>query len=116
MCFEFSIQSSLALKNENLPGVNIFVAVDSFARLIVLLIKEIQDTTGDDHDQARLKFGSTVLSLVNLVLVNAHEKLQTRFDQRPFFRFYSSILNVLKEFQMELGNVYYPILSGIRYF
>jgi CCR4-NOT transcription complex subunit 1 len=99
----------MTVKSENIAALNPYVAIDALARFVVLLLKTMKS---DESFTAAsiLKIAQKVFSVVSVVLVFAHEKTQVRFDQKPFFRFFSSLLNDLKEFQFDMQNIYYSVL------
>jgi CCR4-NOT transcription complex subunit 1 len=109
ICFELGLQSAMTVKTENIASMNPFIALDALSRFIVLLIKNMK---GDERFSAAtsLKLARKIFSVISVVLVFAHEKTKVRFDQKPFFRFFSSLLNDLKEFQFEFQNTYYSLL------
>lgn len=90
-----------------------FLAIDNFAKLIVQLVLYHADSTNSDFDSARIVLFNRFLSVLVLMLVHSHEKAGHRFNQRPFLRLYSSILNELKTLQLEFGSLYIHIISSI---
>jgi CCR4-NOT transcription complex subunit 1 len=57
-----------------------------------------------------------VLSIVVLVLAQAHEELGVHFAvvQKPFFRLFSSILSNLHNVETHLGPAYSKVLVSMR--
>jgi CCR4-NOT transcription complex subunit 1 len=68
-----------------------FLVVDALAKLIVLLVKYQADTGADDVT-SKAKYLSSILSLVVLDLNHHHVMQGEHFNQRVFFRLFSSIL------------------------
>lgn len=56
-----------------------------------------------------------VLSIVVLVLAQSHEELGTHFQQKPFYRFFSSLLSNLNQIEVHLGAAYYQILVALSH-
>ena len=56
-----------------------------------------------------------VLSIVVLVLAQSHEELGPYFQQKPFYRFFSSLLSNLNQIEMHLGSAYYQILTALSH-
>jgi CCR4-NOT transcription complex subunit 1 len=112
ICLEASIKAFLLTKP--IPGSpeQQFVAIDSCARLLVLMIKNHQ-VQGETEQMTQYKLTSKIVSVIVLALVNSHE--QGQFDQKPFYRLFSSIFNELKEFQMDMPETC-SILAVMRYF
>ncbi|KAI9104094.1 CCR4-Not complex component, Not1-domain-containing protein [Phlyctochytrium arcticum] len=88
-------------------------AADAFARLIVLLVRFHVDPSGVDNNHARLNLTAKILSIIVLVLVHAHEQQQAQFNQKPFFRLFSTLLNDLHIFENSLQPIYIQILSAV---
>nr|KAJ3421725.1 hypothetical protein HK105_002492 [Polyrhizophydium stewartii] len=113
VCTELSIESYHNIKAANVAPARAYQAVDAFARLIVLLVVHHSDPAGADDNKARLNLTAKILSIIVLVLVHAHEQSQTHFNQRPFFRLFSSLLNDLRQYEMQLQPIDIQILSAI---
>ena len=56
-----------------------------------------------------------VLSIVVLVLAQSHEELGPHFQQKPFYRFFSSLLSNLNQIEVHLGSAYYQILVALSH-
>jgi CCR4-NOT transcription complex subunit 1 len=56
-----------------------------------------------------------VLSIVVLVLAQSHEELGPHFQQKPFYRFFSSLLSNLNQIEVHLGTAYYQILVALSH-
>lgn len=54
-----------------------------------------------------------ILSIVVLVLANMHEEQGAVFQQKPFFRFFSSLVNDLHSMEVHLGSAYFHLLVAI---
>lgn len=93
---------------------NAFQALDAMARLIVYIIKYHGDASGVNNDQAKVHYLTKILSIFVLVLANLHEEQGTTFQQKPFFRFFSSLINDLHGIETHLGPVYFQLLIAIR--
>lgn len=116
VCAEVSVDSYIKHKAAGgSPATGIFQPIDAFAKLIVFMIKYHADPTGANNDKAKVHYMTKVLSIVVLVLANAHEELGTHFQQKPFFRFFSSLLSNLAAIESHLGSAYYQILVALRY-
>ncbi|KAL1669392.1 CCR4-Not complex component, Not1-domain-containing protein [Schizophyllum commune] len=83
--------------------------VDAMSKLVVFIIKYHGDPTGVNADQAKVHYFKKVLSILILVLAYFHEE-QEPFQQKPFFRLFSSLLNDLNSMEASLGTVYFPLL------
>ena len=92
-----------------------FQALDAMSRLIVYMIKYHGDASGVNNEHAKVHYFSKILTIVVLVLANMHEEQGPAFQQKPFFRFFSSLLNDLHTIESSLGNVYFQLLLAMGY-
>lgn len=92
-----------------------FQALDAVSRLIVYIIKYHGDASGVNNDQAKVHYMTKILSIFVLVLANLHEEQGPTFQQKPFFRFFSSLVNDLQSVESHLGPAYFQLLIAIRY-
>ncbi|KAF8894430.1 Not1-domain-containing protein [Infundibulicybe gibba] len=90
-----------------------FQALDAMSRLIVYIIKYHGDASGVNNDQAKVHYLTKILSIFVLVLANLHEEQGPAFQQKPFFRFFSSLINDLHDIETHLGPVYFQLLVAI---
>ncbi|KAI8909736.1 CCR4-Not complex component, Not1-domain-containing protein [Gorgonomyces haynaldii] len=107
----FRVCCELAVDSFASSAQSPYEAVDAFSHLIVLLV--LNYTDGPDQNHARLNLMAKVLSIVVLVLVHDHEKNKQKFNQRPFFRLFSSLLNDLSTYSAQLDTIYIQILSAM---
>jgi CCR4-NOT transcription complex subunit 1 len=91
-----------------------FQALDAMSRLIVYIIKYHGDPTGVDNEKAKTYYFRKILSIFVLVLANMHEEHGVTFPQKPFFRFFSSLVNDLHSLEDSLGATYMPLLVTLR--
>lgn len=116
VCAEVSVESYIKHKAAGgTSATGIFQPVDAFAKLIVFMIKYHADPTGANNDKAKVHYMTKVLSIVVLVLAQSHEELGPAFQQKPFFRFFSSLLSNLHSIESHLGSAYHQILIALRY-
>ncbi|KAH8917964.1 Not1-domain-containing protein, partial [Atractiella rhizophila] len=114
VCTEMSVSTYItATAKGGTPSGGVFLSVDAFAKLIALMIKYQVDAGGNDHNRAKTHYLQKILSIVMLVLSNHHEDLGQHFQQKPFFRFFSSLLTNLTAIEASLGSAYGAILLGI---
>ena len=91
----------------------LFAPVDAFAKLIVFMVKYDADPAGANDAQVKVHYLTKILSIVVLVLAQSHEELGARFQQRPFFRLFSSLLHDLRAAEPSLQGVYPLALQAI---
>ncbi|EJD02104.1 Not1-domain-containing protein [Fomitiporia mediterranea MF3/22] len=90
-----------------------FLALDAMSRLIVYIIKYHGDASGTNNLQAKVHYFTKILSILVLVVANRHEEQGPAFQQKPFFRFFSSLLSDLSSLGDQLGNVYFHLLVAL---
>lgn len=114
VCAESSVNSYIKCVNNGEFGFT-FQALDAMSRLIVYIIKYHGDASGVNNDQAKVHYLTKILSIFVLVLANMHEEQGPAFQQKPFFRFFSSLLNDLHAIEASLGTAYFHLLLAIGY-
>lgn len=89
LSFEFALDSySRGPFSESLPiSDEPFIALDALAKLISSIIFSFK---GEDL-KANLVYAQRILSVISLVLIEHHEKLSDKFNEQPYFRFFSSL-------------------------
>lgn len=114
VCTEVSVDSYIKQKAVGgSAAMGIFSPIDAFSRLIVLMIKYHADPTGVNNEQAKVHYLTKILSIVVLVLAQSHEELGVHFQQKPFFRLFSSLLHDLHATESSLGDAYTQTLLAI---
>ncbi|KAL0577902.1 CCR4-NOT core subunit cdc39 [Marasmius crinis-equi] len=91
---------------------NAFIQLDAMSRLIVLMIKYHGDASGH-NEQMKVHYLTKILSIFVLVLANLHEEQGPQFQQKPFFRFFSSLINDFHAIEASLGSAYFHLLICI---
>lgn len=84
------------------------------SKLIVFIIKYHGDASGANNLNAKVHYMTKILSIVVLVVANRHEEQGPAFEQKPFFRFFSSLLSDLHGIESHLGDAYLPLLIALR--
>lgn len=114
VCTEVGVDSYIKQKagGGNLM-TGIFQPIDAFSKLVVLMIKYHADPTGQNNEQAKVHYLTKILSIVVLVLAQSHEELGPHFQQKPFFRLFSSLLHDLHLAQSSLQGTYFQSLLAI---
>lgn len=110
-----SVDHYLKQKNNHTSPAIAYQAIDAFSKLIVLLVKYHSDSEGVNHNVAKINYLSKILSIIVLVLAQAHEQRRQQFNQKPFFRLFSSLLNDLNTYEQQLQPIYFQILTSLRY-
>jgi CCR4-NOT transcription complex subunit 1 len=114
VCTEVSVDSYI--KQKAVGGsvaTGIFAPCDAFSKLVVLMIKYHADPNGTNKEQAKVHYLTKILSIIVLVLAQSHEELGAHFQQKPFFRIFSSLLHDLSLAEASLQTAYYHSLAAI---
>lgn len=114
MCTEVSVGHYM--KQQAVGGTRatgLFSPIDTFAQLIVYLVKYHADPNGTDDEHAKVHYLTKILSILVLVLAHSHEELGARFQQRPFFRLFSSVLHDLHAAEGSLRGAYQGALLAL---
>lgn len=115
--FRVCTEASVATYHQRLATgeeARAFQDIDAFSRLVVMLIKYNGDVVaGANADQKKSRYLTKILSIVVLVLVHQHEERGVDFQQKPFFRFFSSLLHDLHSIETNLHSAYLPLLVAI---
>lgn len=113
VCAESSVNNYLKCVQNN-DYHHAFQALDAMSRLISYMIKYHGDASGVNNDQAKVHYLTKILSIFVLVLANMHEDQGVAFQQKPFFRFFSSLINDFHSMEAHLGTAYFQLLLAIR--
>lgn len=114
MCTEVSVGHYL--KQHAVGGTRasgIYSPIDTYAQLIVYLVKYHADPHGANDEHAKVLYLTKILSIIVLVLAQSHEELGARFQQKPFFRLFSSLLFDLHHAEPALQGAYQGALLAI---
>ncbi len=87
-----------------------FHGVDALSKLIALLLKNYSDTHGVSNDSAKTLYFAKIFTIAALSLVRDHEEMGPAFEQRPYYRFFSSLLSDLQCIQSSFPSAYYGCL------
>ncbi|KAI7898110.1 CCR4-Not complex component, Not1-domain-containing protein [Cokeromyces recurvatus] len=107
VCIEVSVEH--AIKFKMLPGQSPNLAyqpMDALSKLIVCLI-QVSLTEGQIDPMAHF---TRALSVAVLIISQHHEMRGQHFDQRPFLRFFTSILSNLHTVEQSIQSLYLPLL------
>ena len=116
VCAESSVNSYIkSVTSGDFSSSYAYHALDAMSRLIVYIIKYHGDASGVNNDQAKVHYLTKILSIFVLVLANMHEEQGQAFQQKPFLRFFSSLVNDLHTIEASLGSAYFQLLLAIRY-
>lgn len=113
VCAEVSVEGFNKLKEAD--AVAALIPMDALSKIFILLLKNYGDPKGAEVDESKIRYLNKILSIVVLVLVQSHEEFGHQFDQRPFFRFFSSILNDLHSIEPSIHSAYIGCLRAFRY-
>jgi CCR4-NOT transcription complex subunit 1 len=113
VCAETSLKSYIVCATSG-DFANAYHALDAMSRLITLLIKYHVDATGVNNEGAKVHYLTKILSIFVLVLAKEHEERGVNFPQKPFFRFFSTLINDFHAIEASMGTAYTGLLYAIR--
>lgn len=113
VCAETSVESYMKCIATG-DDENAFQTLDAASRMIVYMIKYHGDASGVHTVPTKVHYFTKILTTFVLVLANLHEEQGPRFQQKPFFRFFSSLINDLHAMESQLGPAYFHLLIAIR--
>src|SRR5690349_10719355 len=87
--------------------------ISSVAKLIVYVVKYQVDPKYTKVDLARVTLFMEILSVIVLVIVNAHEHAKQSFNQQPYFKLLLSLLNELRLQEQQMHSIYFQLLSSV---
>jgi CCR4-NOT transcription complex subunit 1 len=106
VCMEVSVNRYIQVTKKG-STINPYLYVDALSRLIILMIRHNGEPLDKEHNLKR------ILTIVLLILSHQHEEFGSQFQQKPFFRFFSSLLSDLHSFEDGFQNAYYPMMMNI---
>ncbi|KAI8346449.1 CCR4-Not complex component, Not1-domain-containing protein [Mortierella sp. GBAus27b] len=110
VCTEMSVESYIKYKATNTAAA--YQGVDAFVKLIVTLVKHYSDPQGVNHSGAKVTYLTTLLSIIVLVLAQAHEQRRGQFNQKPFLRLFSGLLTEMMTSYESSPGMYFQILTA----
>lgn len=111
ICCELCVESYYASLQQSPPTA--YQPIDAFARLLVLLVAQYIAVGTEESTAFAIGLAGKVLSIIVLVLSHAHESAADQFNQKPFFRLFSTLLNDFKLYQTQMGSIYIQLLSEV---
>ncbi|KAL7423739.1 CCR4-NOT core subunit cdc39 [Cryptotrichosporon argae] len=83
---------------------------DSLAKLVVLMVKNYGDKSGAANNVYYFK---KIITIMSYALVQRHTELADAFEQRPWARFFTSLLAELQGLEQNLPDVYLGCLKAL---
>lgn len=90
VCVDAFVKETDNLKRASIDS---YTAVDSLAKLVIILLSIQSDETEDN--KKRIEFFTRFCSVFILAFSNDHEINKASFNERPYFRFFSTLLSEL---------------------
>jgi CCR4-NOT transcription complex subunit 1 len=107
--FRLACEACVETFGQTAQPTAIFSQIDALVRLVLLLVINSSDTA-----VVRVNLVSRALAVFSLVLVHYHESTTQQFNQKPFFRIFSTLLNDLKTYQDKISDTYLQLVSAVR--
>ena len=98
--YRVNLQMAIGSGYKSQQTTDLYKVIDAYVLLLVSVIEFNGGTENDD--QARLLYLSKLLSLIVFVFMDVHEELGDQFQQKPFFRLFSTFLTYMMRDNEEL--------------
>ena len=92
VAIEATIKAYMQSSSLGASSAAAYQTVDALARLLVLVILHQPDESNSEPFSGRKKLVNIIFSVIPLVIAHNHEQNRTSFNQKPFFRLFSSML------------------------
>ena len=83
------------------------------SKLVVYIVKYHINTSSGNNVQAKVHFLTKIVSIVVLVVAGKHEQQGPSFQQKPFFRLFSSMLSNFHAIEADPGPAYFVVLLSL---
>ena len=87
-----------------------FFGTDALAKLIILIVKNYGDKSGTANITQKVYYYNKIITIMSYALVQS--QLDESFSQRPWSRFFTSMLSELSTIEHSLHDTYYGCLRG----
>ena len=108
--YRTAINCAVDLDGGKLDSNAIFYGVDSLAKLIVLIVKNYGDKSGTSSVSRAVYYYNKIITIVSYALVQ--RQLDGSFSQRPWSRFFTSMLSELGSIEHSLSDTYHGCLKS----
>jgi CCR4-NOT transcription complex subunit 1 len=95
----------------NEPGINFF-GTDALAKLIVLIVKNYGDKSGSSSVSRAVYYYNKIITIMSYSLVQRQLEQGESFNQRPWARFFTSMLSELSSIELNLPETYFGCLKS----
>ncbi|KAJ9083831.1 CCR4-NOT core subunit cdc39 [Entomophthora muscae] len=110
-------QFNKQLIDNSSPAQSPYISIDALAKMIVVMIRYIQDQTDDYHNTTKVNLFTNILTVIALMLLNEHHTLEQKFNPKPYFRLYASVIYHLHTNQTHLklieSNLLIPLNNSL---
>jgi CCR4-NOT transcription complex subunit 1 len=92
------------------PSEDLYRVIDALAYLLVSIIE--LNGSGEGGNEVRVLYLTKLVSLIVMVFMDIHEELAEQFQQRPFVRLFSMMLEyMLRENEETFGPIEFEVLA-----
>ncbi|WWC68491.1 uncharacterized protein I206_102420 [Kwoniella pini CBS 10737] len=88
-----------------------FYGTDALAKLIVLIVKNYGDKSGTSSVQRTVYYYNKIITIMSYSLVQKQLEMGDAFNQRPWARFFTSMLSELQSIEYNLPETYLGCLK-----
>ncbi|WVQ85274.1 hypothetical protein IAT38_007439 [Cryptococcus sp. DSM 104549] len=94
-------------------GTSRFYGVDALAKLIVLIVKNYGDKSGTSSVARAVYYYNKIITIMSYSLVQRQLEMGNAFNQRPWARFFTSMLSELATIEYSLSDTYLGCLKHL---
>ncbi|KAK4684746.1 CCR4-NOT transcription complex subunit 1, partial [Tremellales sp. Uapishka_1] len=110
--YRTSINCAVDLDAGKVSDTPLFYGTDSLAKLIVLIVKNYGDKSGTANVPRTVYYFNKIITIMSYSLVQRQLEMGESFDQRPWARFYTSMLSELSSIELSLPETYIGCLKS----
>lgn len=108
--YRTAINCAVDLDGGKLDSNAVFYGTDSLAKLIVLIVKNYGDKSGTSSVSRTVYYYNKIITIMSYALVQ--RQLDESFSQRPWSRFFTSMLSEFGSIEHGLPDTYYGCLKS----
>ncbi|EIW72732.1 hypothetical protein TREMEDRAFT_72862 [Tremella mesenterica DSM 1558] len=110
--YRTAIKTAIDLdSSRNADGQLQFFGTDSLAKLIILIVKNYGDKSGAASVSRAVYYYNKIMTIMSYSLVQTHLEHGENFDQRPWTRFFTSMLSELGSLERGLPDTFHGCMK-----
>ncbi|BFZ65241.1 CCR4-NOT core subunit cdc39 [Saitoella coloradoensis] len=114
VALDLSVENYLKQAAQGTVTINSYVPIDALAKLIVILVRynaEVDQVRGEAP--TKQTYFAKVLAVINMIFAHTHEIFGEAFNQKPFFRLFSTILSEIQTYEHALEDIQIQLYTAL---